>query len=217
MRHACLLLLLMMYRYSYTQDVSGSKKGTVRFNAFIGAGYSTFQTNIPAPYKFTSPEFRLGAGVSKPVSKVFEVRGRLSFGAKIKREAYNKPGQPYLVGPPFLELDEVASSRNHYFIEVPVFLQFNLPNPKIGIRVGGNYRFFFPNNKDVDFLTFRGDLGIVTGACWRMNDNISIGVDFLFGVTKVYTSGGYAGSVFSLDTRNRFSQITFEYLFAEKR
>ena len=76
-------------------------------------------------------------------------------GIKVKREAFNKPGQAYTVGPPFLKLDEVASNRNHYFVEVPLLLQFNLPHLELGLRAGVNYRSFLANTKAVDFLTGR--------------------------------------------------------------
>lgn len=79
------------------------------------------------------------------MTKDIQLKSGLAFGVKVKREAFNSSNL-VIIGPPFMELDEFASNRNHYFMEIPLILQYNLPHPKIGLSLGISYRFFFPNN-----------------------------------------------------------------------
>jgi hypothetical protein len=189
----------------------------VRLNAFLGTGRSTFKTNMAAPSTFPTVEFRLGAGVTKPLTEIFDLRARLTFGAKLKRKALNEQGQPFQVGSPFIELDEAASSRNHYFYEVPLLLQANVRHPKIALKAGANVRHYFPINDAVDFLTARNEFGVIAGASYRLSETMSLGLEYYFGLTKVYTASGHLdSSEFSMNVRNEFAQVTFEYTFPKK-
>ena len=199
------------------EEVSNSNN-KIKYTGIFSVGRSTFKSSTSAPSTFPTLELRMGAGISKPLGKVIELRSRLAFGVKFKREAYNKPGQPYVIGPPFLELDEVASNRNHYFLEIPLVVQFNLPHPKLGFNMGVNYRFFFPYNKDVDFLTNKSDVGIITGISYRGFDRLEIGFDYYFGITKLYSSSGTVDTTeFTFNTRNQFAQIRIEYALWNKK
>ncbi len=72
--------------------------------------------------------------------------------------------------------------------------------------------FSFPYNKDVDFLTNKNDIGIITGISYRGFNRLEIGFDYYFGITKLYSSSGTVDSTeFTFNTRNQFAQIRIEY------
>ncbi len=213
---ACGLFLISSF-CNAQEDAPDSSDRQVRLNTFFGLGWSTFETNMAAPSKFPTLEFRLGAGVIKPLNEIFDIRARLTFGAKLKRDALNKPGKPFHVGSPFMELDEVASSRNHYFYEIPLLLYANVRHPKISLNAGANFRHYFPNNDAVDFLTARNEFGAIAGISYRVTETMSVGFEYYFGLTKIYKASGHLdSSEFSMNVRNEFAQFTFEYTFPRK-
>ena len=211
MKKITTLIFIVFATYqSNAQELN--KDNRLQFSVFSGVARATFASNPSAPSKFPALELRLGAGIIKPVSKSIEIRTRLTFGTKFKRDAFNKPGQPYLIGPPYLGLDELASNRNHYFVEIPVVVQFNLPHPKIGFSLGVNYRFFLPHNSSVDDLTNRRELGLISGITYRLNKKIDMGLDYCAGLTKIYSpSGSIDSQSFSANARNQFAQLRIDY------
>ncbi len=124
--------------------------------AYASVGQSLFKCDPsgPEPSKFPTMDIRVGAGTSYRFSDYFEARTRFVFGLKRKRESVNTPGQPVVIGSPYFSLDETAVN-DHYFWEVPLLLQVDLPHPQIGFRVGPSFRSFFPNNDNVCLLTAR--------------------------------------------------------------
>lgn len=203
------LILLISFFSVYLVEAQENdiKQKTIDVSSYLALGWSQFRTTPSAPSDFPTFEFRLGPAVTIPVSSKFEISSRFLFGAKLKREAYNKQGQGYTIPPPFLELDEVASSRNHYFIEIPLIFQFNLPNPKLSIYAGGNYRFWMPNNSDVDFLTNRGEFDLLMGISYPIANKFKVGGEYFFGVTKVYNS---SGTIDGIDSDLRVSNTAFQ-------
>jgi len=204
-------LLTAINVFSQTTEISKNINRTI-IRGFTSVGQSTFRTNISSPTKFPTTEIRFGIGASIKLTSIIDLSSRFTFGVKVKREAFNN-NQYVTVGPPFMELDYVASYRNHYFIEIPLLVNANLPGEKIGIQTGLNYRFFVPNNDAVDFLTNRGEMGLITGAYYNITDKLRIGGNYTFGLTKIYSAGGTIDSQeFDLTVKNQFYQLTIEYL-----
>jgi len=209
--HKTIFFLLFFSSY-YCKSQHKENNQKINFSLFASTGRSTFYSNPSAPSKFPTLEMRFGGGIIKPLTKHIELKSRLTFGVKFKREAFNSPNL-VIVGPPFMQLDDVSSNRNHYFFEIPLILQFNFPHPKIGMSLGFNYRFFFPNNESVDFLTNRREIGILPGISYRIDSKIEIGVDYFFGLTEMYSASGTIDNQdVSVQTHNRFAQIRFSYL-----
>ena len=78
----------------------------------------------------------------------------------------------------------------------------------------GNSWHFLPNNDDVVFLSATNEFGLIVGGAFRVNEVVSIGVDYYFGLTKISSSGGSIdGSFYDLHMRNEFVQLTVEYSF----
>lgn len=215
MNRLLIFILILCYISSAAQhEVKGNKTKFKSYALYTAMGWSQVNSSPSAPTDFPSFEFRLGPSVSIPVSSKFEISSRFLFGAKLKREAYNVDGQAYVITPPYLELDEVASSRNHYFFEIPLILQFNLQSPELSFYAGGNYRFWMPNNSDVDFLTNRGDFGVLMGISYPIADKWRVGAEYLFGITKVYSyNGTIDGTEVSATASNNTFQFFIQYRF----
>jgi len=192
--------------------VTSKEINRTTIRGFTSVGQSTFRTSISSPTKFPTTEIRVGIGASIKLIPMIDLSSRFTLGVKVKREAFNN-NQYVTVGPPFMELDYVASYRNHYFIEIPLLVNVNLPGEKVGIQTGLNYRFFFPNNDAVDFLTNRGELGLIAGAYYNVTDKLRIGGSYTFGLTTTYSVGGIIDSQdVDMTVKNNFYQLTIEYL-----
>ena len=192
-------------------DVNDKK---MSYSAIISGARGVFVGSSSAPSKFPALEMRAGGSAAYKLSDLFFLEARLFFGVKKKRDAMNVQGQPYRVGPPFLDLDVTASNRDHYFYEIPSSVRFNFPHPKIGLRGGLNYRAFFPHNASVDFLTARKEIGIICGGYVRLHERVNLGFDQYFGITKVYSTSGFIdGHEVDVNVRNQSSIFYLEWKF----
>lgn len=144
-----IIVVLLLFMVSFSSVYSQEKTNDFNFYILSGVARSVFEIDIPAS-KFATPEFRLGMGISKPIGK-FEFKPSIWLGLKGTRPSY-KVGQVYTQpGVPLLKLDEAASHRNHFVIDIPIFIQYNLPNPDLGFRLGFDTRFWLPNNRMLMF------------------------------------------------------------------
>lgn len=210
-------LLILIFNLAHGQNDVTTKQPIV-WSGVFSVGRSTFESNIPAPSKFPAVEFRVGMGLSKPLNKLLDMKSRLNIGVKWKRDSYINQGQVSGISPLFMGLDRLASNRNHYFIDIPLLLQFNFPHPALGVNMGINYRFFLPNNHAVDALTNRGEIGLMAGTTYRIGKWMGVGLDYTIGLTKIYqTSGTIDSSQVSLDVFNHFGQIRLEYFLKKSR
>ncbi len=208
-------LVVVLVLFAFNQGTfAQSKSHPWGFGLMAAVGQGHYNMSHAGPSKFPSLEVRVGGSVEYRLADNFFVEGNANFGVRAKREPFNKPGQPYAFGAPFSSLDEVSSSRDHYFYEIPLRLVYLFPHPKIGIKAGMNYRFFFPNNDDVDFLTNRGEFGIIGGLFYRLNHKMNVGVDGYHGLTQIYSSrvqtNGYEADFI---IRNQFLQAYIQYQF----
>src|SRR6187551_802561 len=78
----------------------------ISYAVFAAGGYSIFRSTIDGPTNFPSAEIRLGGTVTFRIANQFDILTRLDFGAKLKRETYNKQGQPYSIIGLFMDLDQ---------------------------------------------------------------------------------------------------------------
>jgi len=214
----CTLFFAVILNFQGNTQNFETNDARMRFTAVTSVGQSIFVSDPSAPSKFPTLEMRLGGGIVKPIGKKFELRSRFTFGVKFKREPFNQPGQPYIIGPPFMALDKLASNRNYYFIELPVAIQFNLPHPKLGFSLGVNYRHFLPHNESSDYSMNRREWGIISGISYHLNNKLHVGLDYYFGLTKIFSSAGLIDNQdFTMDTRNQFFQLRFEYELHKKK
>lgn len=208
------VVLLLACLNVFAQDTS---KPTTTFFGHLAFGGSQFRTDIPSPSSFASMEFRIGPGVRLAFNNLFEFESRLLFGSKLKREAANKNGV-VTIGPPFMRLDEVSSSRNHAFYEVPVLLRYRIKHPGFALSTGLNYRSFMPNNDDVDFLTARKELQLLAGISISFENGIEIGIEYYFGLTSVYGySGPVDGEEVDMSVYNNSAMIYYAYTFKRRK
>ncbi len=227
--------LFHLVNYCVGQVPSDSLANKIRLTLSAEAGQSTFAANtLKSQSKFPTTEVRLGLGVIKPLGKHFDLISGLNLGGKIKGERVYPPGSSppgisFRLSPPFNELEETVNSRNHYFFEIPLLIQYSIFDKKIGFRVGGNYRNFLPNNGyedstgqynfGPDFLSNKKEFGILSGISVRLGESLCLKGNFYFGVTRVYSE--YYAQInsfedFPFSLRNRFWQVGLEYALQKR-
>ena len=199
---------MVSFTSGYSQEKSDFPQRKGNFYILAGVARSVFEVNIPAS-KFATAEFRLGLGISKHVGK-FEFKPSVLLGLKGTKPSY-KVGQFYTQpGVPLLKLDDASSNRNHVVIDIPILFQYNLSNPDLGFRIGFDTRFWTPNNRNVDILTSKQEIGLLGGGCINLK-KFSVGLDFYYGLSKIH--GGsitYNGEFYTFDVINSYSQISVE-------
>ena len=207
------LVFLLSELACAAQIENGTQGKKLKFTGFFSVARSTFDVrNFSSSLTYPSLEFRCGGGIAKPIGKNFELKSGLYWGLKVKRKSYlSPPSQEF----PILRLDEAASSRNHFFADMPLTMQFNLPKPKIGFKAGLNSRFWAPNNKSVDVLTNKMEVGVLGGISCLIMKRISMGFEYYHGLTDIF-GGSYFlnnGQLSAFHVKNQFTQLTFEHTF----
>ncbi len=211
------VFLLNVFFLKAQESTIENESKKITFSPYFGIGRSQFNSSPRAQSTFPSLEFRGGPTINIPLNSSFAISSGFIFGGRIKREAFNKSGQGYTIYPPYLDLDAVASSRNHYFFEIPLMLQFNVPHPKLSLSLGGNLRFFMPNNDNVDFLTNRSEFGFLAGISYPLGDRWKIGGEYFAAITNIYTSGGTVDGInFDLEVRSSDLRVFALYRLCKK-
>ncbi|MCW5912070.1 MAG: hypothetical protein KIT62_13430 [Cyclobacteriaceae bacterium] len=185
---------------------------------FLSVGGSSFDVNgLPSSPSYASLELRLGTGIVKPIGKYFDLKSGLNIGLKVKRKSYFfGPSRQFTYKPwVMLSLDEAASNRNHLFIDIPLSLQFNYPKYRLGLKGGLNFRFWAPNDKSVDVLTGRSEIGMLGGISYNLIKRINIGLEYYYGLTDILGGSYYENNSHLMEyhVRNQFTQITIEHNF----
>jgi hypothetical protein len=211
-----LVLLSSLFAFAQPSE-DGTRK--IKYAAILGLGASKFEIHqVSESPHYGSFELRLGLGIIKPLGKYLELKSGLSFGIKMKRESYYfGPYNNYTREKAVLKrLDEATSNRNHFMYDLPLVLQYNLLQRKMGLRIGLNARFWTPKNDDVDVLTSLTEIGSISGVTYRISNKINAGIDAYFGVNDIYF-GGFLTSgssrLTSLKVTNQYAQFTIEYFF----
>ena len=209
---------LFISQLSFAQILNSDFNKKLRYTRAVNIARSTFDvTGFPSSPVYPSLELRLGAGILKPLAKHLDLKSGIYLGLKLKRQSYYFGlSKQYTTEPWVLPaLDEAASSRNHFFVDIPLVLQFNPPKTRIGLKGGLNFRFWAPNNDSVDVLTARPEIGLIGGISYNLIKNISIGLEHYYGLTDIL-GGSYTGTNNQLTryhVRNQFTQITIEQTF----
>lgn len=211
-------LLIFIYQSSVGQISDLINDNKFRYTRFLGVARSSFDVNgLPSSPSYSSLELRLGAGILKPIGKYFELKSGLNLGLKVKRKSYFFGPSKQFTNEPWVmrSLDEAASSRNHFFVEIPLTLQYNLPNTRIRLKGGLNFRFWVPNNDSVDVLTGRPEIGMLGGVSYNLYKRISIGLEYYYGLTNILRGYYYINSsqLIEYNVRNQFIQVVIEQTF----
>ena len=210
--YLCSFLTLLSI-ISLAQKQEDSSRTISRFSIISTFGSSSFIISLPAT-DFASLEARLGAGYTTYLSRKLDMIISTQLGVKFKRESYLN-GQFYSQpGIPLFSVNETASNRNHWFVELPVLLQYNFRHPRLSIRGGMSLKSWFPNNDDVDMLTATQEVGGVCGIQYRTKRKINFGVEYYESITKIL-SGSMSynnGNVFDYEIRNRSLYCNLTYL-----
>jgi len=208
------VIFLFICQLCCAQILNSGNNNKLRYTRALSVARSTFEVNgFPSSPDYSSLELRIGAGIVKPLGKYFDFKTGVYLGLKVKRQSYFfGPSKQFTKEPCVLPaLDEAASSRNHFLVDIPFTLQFNPAKTKIGLRAGLNTRFWAPNNDNVDVLTARPEVGLLGGISHKLVKSINIGFDYYQGLTHIY--GGNNSQSGEFHVRNQFIQLTFEHSF----
>lgn len=208
-----LIALILVGFFTNAQSMQNSTNTSdIQFHGFAGIGRATIETNISAPTKFPALEIKIGAGISKPLNESLALSSRLAFGSRLKRKSDMSARHDGR----FTILDEHASERNHYFIEIPLLLQYHFSRAGLGLRAGGNFKQYLSSNSTnrPDMISGKSEFGIIGGAAYSLTDRINIGIEYHAGLTKIYKGGGTIdGRNYALTGRNHLAQLVFEISF----
>lgn len=207
-----LLLLTLMLFFNIFVFAQNNPNAKINLHGFAGIGRATIETNISAPTKFPALEIKIGVGISKPLNESLALSSRLAFGSRLKRKSDMSARHDGR----FTILDEHASEQNHYFIEIPLLLQYNFSRAGLGLRAGGNFKQYLSSNSTnrPDMISGKCEFGIIGGAAYSLTDRINIGIEYHAGLTKIYKGGGTIdGRNYALTGRNHLAQLVFEISF----
>jgi len=199
------ILLHILPAFSYAQALESK---SIQAAIFLGGGRSFFATNVlKSRTRYPTPEYRLGVRMSKPLNHLFEVEARPALGIKMNSKIQNTLT-------PF-EFLEQATRNKYLFIEVPLLLGYNVTK-RIGIKSGGNARMFLQSkDEQYGFLSNKFDFGIIGGANIEISKKLNVGIEYLYGITRVYQVYYYNADLQpdtgTLTVRNRLLQIALEY------
>jgi hypothetical protein len=211
-------LFLLSFQFSLAQVSNVIPYRKFQYTRFLGIARSSFDVNgRPSSPSYASLEVRIGVGVVKPIGKYFELKSGLNAGLKVKRESYFfGPSKQFTYEPWVMRsLDETASNRNHFFAEIPLTLQYNLPKTRIKLKSGLNFRFWAPNDDSVDVLAGRPEIGMLGGISYHLIKRINIGIEHYYGLTSIL-KGSYSGNnskLIEYNVMNQFTQIVIEQTF----
>lgn len=204
---------LLLNLFTHAQSVQNSASSIdIKFHGFAGVGRATIETNLSAPTKFPALEIKIGAGISKPLSESLTLHSRLAFGSRLKRQsdmAARHDGR-------FSIIDEHASDKSHYFIEVPILFQYNFSTIGLGLRAGGNFKQYLSSRSSgmADMISGRSEFGVIGGAVYSLTERINIGVEYHAGLTEIYKAGISTNErVYELRGKNHLAQFIFEISF----
>ncbi|HRE67529.1 MAG TPA: hypothetical protein PLM56_07685 [Cyclobacteriaceae bacterium] len=214
-----ILILFLLSCYStLAQESNVINYKKFRYTKFLSVGGSSFDVNgFPSSPSYTSLELRLGTGIVKSVGKYFDLKSGLNIGLKVKRKSYFfGPSRQFTYKPWAMpSLDEAASNRSHLFIDIPLSMQFNYPRYRLGLKGGLNFRFWAPNDKSVDVLTGRSEIGMLGGISYNLIKKINIGLEYYYGLTDIWGGSYYENNSHLIEyyVRNQFAQIAIEHTF----
>jgi hypothetical protein len=218
------MTLLLFSTCCNSQSSDRPNSGKTEFSIFGGAGRSFFATNShQSQLRFPTAEVALGVGAKRKLFRDFDAKLYLNVSGKIKGNRVYPPGSPVIVlSPPVNELDGTANGRNHYSLEVPLLIQFNVPKSRVGINTGVCYRYFFKNrgyefSDGPDFLSTQNEFGVLAGITIQLTAKFRTSAQYYFGLTNVYNRTvllwGSPTAENGFEVRNQFSRVAIEYIF----
>lgn len=180
---------------------------------FAAGGRSIFSTNVHKSLtKYPTSEHRIGLSFHRSMNKAFEFEVRPTIGIKMKGKVQN-------VLTPFDYLEE-STKISYGFTEIPFLLNYHVVK-RVIIKSGINTRFFLPsNNIQYGFLGSKFDFAVPIGVSVMLSKRISVGSEYIFGITKVLSLNYYDSNLEpqngQLLIRNQVGQITIEYSITRK-
>lgn len=204
-------LLSFLCHFVYSQSTQ-PRNSPYNFSSIIGISRAKFEIKGISTEEYPTLEVRLGGRISRNLSSRAQLKTGLNICFRAKRKSYLIDGNYYGKGVPSLLLDETASKRNHVALEIPLSLNIFINGNRSSLNAGLMGRFWQPNDMAGDILRSRQEIGYIAGASQRISSDVTIGIDFYWGLSSVPLY------LYSTQYRvsNRFAQLTLEYTFKKK-
>ncbi len=204
------IFLLPFLAYAQSEEAPKTEARSYDFNVFLGIGRGTFETNREAPSKFPTLETRLGIGIIRPILNHLSLKIRPTLGIKFKRKSHITV--PRFDPREHMVVDDMASQANRAFLEIPLLLQYHVQRIPLNFAAGINARTFFSSDRSWDYLSGKSEVGMMTGAYYRITPKLNIGLDYYYGLTRFFRgSVGNGTESYNLDIRNNFLQLSLEF------
>ncbi len=197
LRIVIFILLFLVNTHAWSQQT----KKKFRFHLLVGGAYSQFRVGEVKTDPYPALEVRIGAGISGALAKRWAINSGINLGMKVKRKSLLSYGSIYKgKGVPDVRIDATASENHHYFIEIPLAIQFN-HNDRLAFYTGVLGRSWAANDSHRDFLRSQMEVGFLLGGTRDINKSLALSID-------LYTT--LAPSLY-MHTRNQFGQVKLIY------
>lgn len=203
--------LFSVSHFVYSQS-SQFKNNHYNFSSIVGISRAKFEVTGVSTEEYPTFEVRLGGVISRNLSSRVQIKTGLNICFRAKRKSYLIDGNYVGKGVLSLLLDETASKRNHVALELPLYLTILLNGNRSNLNAGLMGRFWQPNDMAGDVLRSRQEIGYIAGASQKISSDLSIGIDFYWGLSSVPLN--LNSTLYRV--RNRFAQLTLEYTLKKK-
>lgn len=111
----------------------------------VNRAYLNYQADVDVPKKFPTMELNIGVCLIKPLSEHFDLRSRIGYGVKFKRNDASASSQVSGKAEATREsiywsVNEELAKQNTDFVDVPIILHYKTIWCNLGIELGFNYR-----------------------------------------------------------------------------
>lgn len=213
------ICFLPLFSFAQTDPSPISRKLNYAFTA--GTGVSYFQYNSSKVKEhFASPEFRLGLNIQKQLLPNVSVQTGLRMGLKLKTApVYTIEEYKSMPFRSLGSIDETTSRSDHYFIEIPLNVQYQYRKFKVGAGVVYRNLVQFDNYRYVAYHT-TSDIGITPSLAYQLSDKLTINAEYYFGTISFFEGISYdtpsRATSTTLKAYNRFAQISIAYSLRKK-
>ncbi|MDH5475299.1 MAG: hypothetical protein OEX22_06380 [Cyclobacteriaceae bacterium] len=181
-----------------------------KINHYLNAGvrYTRIYNDYEIIKQFPHEEVGFGYLLKYTFVKNISIAGGLNVGLKTKRDPYFEklPDGTQIIEIKYLsdfktlnfilDMDNTLNSRN-FFIEIPLLASVEII-PKLSLRLGGVYRYFFSKQEDSvifytrnNLLSNKREFSVLMDVIYEMGNRYSIGLNYSYGLTNLMKGYNY--------------------------
>ena len=214
MKHLIVFSILTISSISFAQTDAQPGKTKLSYSLAAGTGVSYFTyTSTKVKEQFASPEFRLDLGIQKQLTKKLSLHSGLRVGLKLKTTRIYSDQEYHSMSTRSLgSVDETQSRSDHYFIEIPLTIQYQYKKFKVGAGVVYRNLIQFNDTRYVIYNT-TSDIGITPSLSYQLNNRLTLNTEYYFGTISFFKGRAYDNTQnpVAVKAYNRYAQISIAY------